>query len=239
MGCDIHFYVEKRVAGQWVAVDKFKREEPEEGETHGRLYVEYGTGFYSGRNYDLFAILADVRNGRGFAGIKTGEGFNPIASPRGIPEDASTEYKTIADDYGRDGHSHSHMTVRDLMDFDWTQTTTLQGWVDAPTWAKWSRYDRHHDAGPRSYCGGISGQNVKHVTPEEMDELLLPVASIYTSEREKFAENIKDTYALASWHVTYADAVGSFFTRTLPKLLALAGGTSGIDDVRIVFFFDN
>jgi len=29
------------------------------------------------RNYDLFAILANVRNGHGFAGIKTGGGIRP------------------------------------------------------------------------------------------------------------------------------------------------------------------
>jgi hypothetical protein len=43
------------------------------------------------RNYDVFAILANVRNGRGFAGVVTGGGFNPIAMPRGLPPDVSPE----------------------------------------------------------------------------------------------------------------------------------------------------
>jgi hypothetical protein len=46
-----------------------------------------------GRNYNLFSILADVRNGVGFAGCKAGEGFEPISMPRGFPVDASPSVK--------------------------------------------------------------------------------------------------------------------------------------------------
>lgn len=42
------------------------------------------------RWYFLFAWLANVRNGRGFAGIKTGEPIKPISEPRGLPEDFAT-----------------------------------------------------------------------------------------------------------------------------------------------------
>ena len=41
------------------------------------------------RHYDVFAILADVRNGYGFAGVRTGSGFDPIAPGRGLPSDLS------------------------------------------------------------------------------------------------------------------------------------------------------
>lgn len=39
------------------------------------------------RHYQLFAVLADVRNGYGFAGVQTGEPVKPIAKPRGLPPD--------------------------------------------------------------------------------------------------------------------------------------------------------
>lgn len=39
------------------------------------------------RHYQLFSVLADVRNGYGFAGVPTGEWVKPISSPRGIPQD--------------------------------------------------------------------------------------------------------------------------------------------------------
>ena len=39
------------------------------------------------RSYTTFGILADVRNGVGFAGMKTGTRVTPIALPRGYPDD--------------------------------------------------------------------------------------------------------------------------------------------------------
>lgn len=36
------------------------------------------------RHYQLFAMLAGVRNGTGFAGVKTGEPVKPISEPRGV-----------------------------------------------------------------------------------------------------------------------------------------------------------
>lgn len=237
MGCDIHCYAEKRdAAGKWNLIGTFSRDEPEEG---SEGYAS-ATTVYSGRNYNLFAILADVRNGRGFAGIKTGEGFTPIAEPRGIPDDVCPEVKAIFDQWDIDGHSHSYHTLRQLLDFDWTQTTGLQGWCNAVEWAKWSRWDRGNGNAPDSYCGGVSGMNIKHVTADEMDKLLEPVAKVYTTERETFAEQYKETYALAQWTMTYARAAGdAFFNDVLPRLLHEAGGTSGLDDVRIVFCFDS
>lgn len=237
MGCDIHLYAEKRDAdGNWKLIGEATRDEPLDPGEKGWIS---GGNFYDGRNYNLFAILADVRNGRGFAGCKTGEGFVPISAPRGIPEDASPEVKEIVEQWDGDGHSHSYHTLRHLLDFDWTQRTQLQGWVDAVAWAKWSRYDRDQGNGPHDYCGGVSGGGVKHVSAEEMDELLKPVASIYSSQREEFAKQYSNVYALAQWGVAYHKAAENFFSTTIPRLLAVAGGTAGLDDVRIVFFFDN
>lgn len=240
MGCDIHLYVEKRNAdGTWVAVDKFVRDEADEPGEKGRLGVDYRTQIYSGRNYNLFAMLADVRNGRGFAGIKTGEGFVPIAEPRGVPDDASPEFKEIVEQWGCDGHSHSHHTLRQLLDYDWPQVSNLQGWVDAVSWAKWSRYDRGQRQGPHNYCGSVSGQGIKHVSAGEMDKLLEPVAKTYSPERETFAEQHSNVYALADWTEPYYQAAGGFFSKCISQLLKIAGGVSGVDDVRIVFLFDN
>lgn len=39
------------------------------------------------RNYAVFAMLANVRNGRGFAGIETHVPIQPISEPRGWPRD--------------------------------------------------------------------------------------------------------------------------------------------------------
>ncbi len=48
------------------------------------------------RSYNTFAMLADVRNGTGFAGIKTSDGFPVIHEQRGLPDDLVVEDDHVA-----------------------------------------------------------------------------------------------------------------------------------------------
>src|ERR1700760_96312 len=93
MGTDIHLYVEKRGPAGWISCDTWEKDDYE---PH-RLTVPYGKHFYSDRSYDTFAILADVRNGHGFAGVSTGEGFTPVSMPKGLPGDLSPELAAEAE----------------------------------------------------------------------------------------------------------------------------------------------
>lgn len=228
MGCDIHLYVEKKIDGKWQLQGKLVDDD-------GYKSIQ-GKPFYHGRNYNLFAILADVRNGRGFAGIKTGEGFNPISEPRGVPDDASDEYKAMVESWGCDGHSHSYHTLRQLLDYDWTQSTSLQGWCDMVEWERWARWNRSQGKGPDSYCGGVSGVSVQHISADDADAIF---AGVEWQKREEVAKQNATKYALAVWSEPYYEAAGSFLSETVPRLLALAGGAANAENVRIVFFFDN
>lgn len=229
MGCDIHFFVEKKVDGAW----QLQGEVAPDNEGWPGFT---GPKFYDGRNYNLFAILADVRNGWGFAGIKTGEGFKPIGDARGVPEDASEGYKQLVNGWGVDGHSHSHFLLRELLDYDWTQTTQLQGWCNMSEWRRWSRWNRRNGLGPDQYSGAVSGAGVKHISAEEADALF---EGLSAQEADQAVEKNATTFALAIWQVPYYIAAGSFVSETIPRLLKLAGGTQHLDDVRIIFFFDN
>ena len=71
------------------------------------------------RNYDLFAILADVRNGEGCAGVRTGDGFVPISEPRGWGEVDVKE----DDPY----HSASWLLLSETLDYDYSQKTFKVG----------------------------------------------------------------------------------------------------------------
>ena len=237
MGCDIHLYVEQRKNGQWRALDNFVTEDA--GTEFQYVTVPYKERLYSGRSYNLFAILADVRNGRGFAGIKTGEGFNPISEPRGVPNDASPEYKHQVEEAGRDGHSHSYHTLRQLLDYDWTQTTVLSGWVSAAEWVKWSWYDRGQGEGPENYSGRIYGAMIEHLTPAQMDAIFDEAEKHDYQARLALAEQHPHKYAQAEWTEPYYRAASNFLADTIPRLLKLAGGVEGAEDIRIVFFFDN
>lgn len=235
MGCDIHFYAEKRNVdtGKWELIGEAQREDLGDGDVD--IFHE-GLSFYNGRNYDLFAILADVRNGHGFAGIKTGGGFVPIAEPRGIPEDASEDCRLLCEHYGVDGHSHSYHTLRQLLDYDWTQTTSKQGWC---SFREWSRWFKGEGRGPSSYSGDVFGGGVEKIEASAMDDLVQQWRRLPHGERDEFAKQHANKHALAEWDTPYFIAADEFLSVTVPKLLAEVGGTAGLDDIRIVFFFDN
>lgn len=236
MGCDIHLYVEKLQDGKWVAADRWTKDKyAEEGED--RLTVEYENRYYTGRNYNLFAILADVRNGRGFAGVKTGEGFNPICEPKGLPEDCSPEVERESDSWGSDGHSHSWLTVAELMAYDWTQVSCLQGWVDAVNFEEFDRWRRDQGEGPEEYCGGVSGSATRHVSNDDMRAMIKGKAEgIYGSAYQAaIAAAAPGCYTLIEWTIPYYKCASKFLSEVIPRLWLLGQPS----EVRIVFWFDN
>jgi hypothetical protein len=207
MGCDIHIMAEIKKNGKWEAAGKIFQHKNWKDE------IYYSEEPYEGRNYNLFGILADVRNGRGFAGIKTGEGFVPISEPKGVPKDASKVYKDMVREWDGDGHSHSYFTVKELLAYDWNQYTMLQGCVSI------DMYKKYKDTGelPDSYSGHVSGSEVILVDENDVDQK--PSA----------------THVKMSWTESYSLSAGYFIENTIPQLQKLGDP----DDVRIVFFFDN
>lgn len=109
MGCDIHLYVETRTAQGWKSIDAWSREEGEPRD------VAHEDRFYTGRNYSLFEMLANVRG----AGL-----LPPISEPKGLPDDVSAEVRGTSDAWGCDGHSHSFLTLRELSGYDWGAATS-------------------------------------------------------------------------------------------------------------------
>ena len=138
MGCDIHLYVERRENGQWVSADKWTPN------------PYYENRFYTGRNYELFAMLADVRNSGG---------ITPIAAPRGLPADVSPEVKGESDRWASDGHSHSWLTIAELNAYNWQQPVKYEGCVDAENYLKWKTFGE-----PESWCGSVGGGGVRVAT---------------------------------------------------------------------------
>lgn len=140
MGCDIHHYIEIRKdkweVYEWEYLCRAcgKNGQPEKY-SDGTYVIDYEKMWNHpleiGRNYSLFGILANVRNGYGFAGISTGTGFSPISMPSGLPKDVSLEVKRESDNWGVDGHSHSYLTLQDLIDYDWNQITIRSGVVNS------------------------------------------------------------------------------------------------------------
>jgi hypothetical protein len=213
MGCDIHIFAE------------VKNKETNKWEKVGNVFKscfdhvkELQDEPYEGRNYDLFAILADVRNGRGFAGVKTSEGFNPISEPRGLPEDVSNDVNERSESWDSDGHSHSYFTVQELLDYDWNQITMKRGYISL------QQYNVLKESGekwPDSWSGGVAGHNIVCIDEHEV-------------EGYQF-ENDKKYYINYHWTITYKESADFFHDTTIPTLLQLGSP----NNVRIVFWFDN
>jgi hypothetical protein len=112
MGCDIHGFVEvkKTVNGaeKWVCADYFKKKEyydPEDSSDPEYVVVDA----FGSRNYAAFSQLCGVRS---FADE------NPkVSEPRGVPEDSNQAIKQQVEQWDGDGHSHSFVTLRDVIDF--------------------------------------------------------------------------------------------------------------------------
>ena len=105
MGCDIHLYVEKRLRnGEWAFIRNLNETINSEGlrPWGGQGVVVGGFWKLSGRNYNLFALLAGVR------------GDGPEA--KGLPGDVSDLLQEGSDSYGGDAHSHSWSTPLEFME---------------------------------------------------------------------------------------------------------------------------
>jgi hypothetical protein len=100
MGCDIHATLE---------YDKYYLRDTKKPKAH------YWDGFAKSididRGYYFFGILAGVRNGE----------INSIADPRGVPDNASFDFKQEYDDWDMDAHTPSWVSFKELR--DWKHTS--------------------------------------------------------------------------------------------------------------------
>lgn len=222
--------------------------------------VKYTSTPYSGRNYDLFAVLADVRNGRGFAGIVTGDRIEPIADPRGVPDDASKRWTRYVERWGMDLHSLSYFTLAEL-EAALPRFGQHQRKTGVLTENEYIRV-RDNATTPESWSGSIAGGGVRVVSPEEYEageraDGQNPNDPI-PAQTNPFYGSTK-TYVQWAWETTLADATSEFTEKTMPALARIAPRIGSLtseqrremyetgvdprpidkDAVRIVFGFDN
>lgn len=230
MGCDIHMRAEVRNNGKWELIGEiFKNQYYDADKQLTDWNKPLVNEPYDGRNYNLFAILANVRNGRGFAGVKTSDALNYISEPKGYPDDMSEELKK--DDWfsveNVDGHSASYFNLQELESFDWLQTFCRCGFITETQYVELKNEGKN----PDNWCGDIGGDGIIKLSNEEMDDL---INGIYPRNEGK------QYYTRATFNpITYAECCGRFLTETIPALIALIPENGTKEDVRIVFNFDN
>jgi len=207
--------------------------------------VPYSSAPYSGRNYDLFAVLADVRNGRGFAGIRTGERITPILEhfgekhveiendreyetwTRGVPEDASKRWKKYVKKWGPDLHSTSWLTLEELERGPWDQRQIKAGYVDA------AQYEKIRQSGftitPESWSGDVGGGGITKYTADQWEALGEPARKAAVASAEEGGW-FSSHYVYHQWEVSLADSIGFFLETTIPELRRNAPRIGQIED---------
>lgn len=205
MGCDIHVAVERRVDGRW-----------ELAGTEGDLDLDFG------RNYVLFGVLANVRNGYGVAGFDTGDPTPCIQQDRGIPDDVSEDlYRLIfskdPEDFWIGDHSFGWVSLAELEAFDWDQPRTARGVIGTGEVLNLVKYGR-----PSRWSAWVSGPGVEIVDPPEIARRIIA------------GDTHDELYARVEWTLPIREQT-SFPDKILPKLRELGDP----EDVRIVFGFDS
>lgn len=242
MGCDIHIFVEKKIGDKWVAI---RGKDPME-EYYKNKYIEAMTNpeipldrkeywineyaehrkpclenwIYDGRNYSLFSLLADVRNGirsRFYNEPATGRYIKPISDPRGLPDDVSPEVLEADEFCECDGHSRSYFTLKELQDYKPKDKIKYRNLV---TKAEYEEYLK--TGSPKSWCGG---SNAKIISNEEMEQWIRGEVNYADGE---FIQTVLE------WEKDPIDATG--LNEIIEKLAKLGGDP---ENVRIVFWFDN
>lgn len=233
MGTDIHWYTEAPDGnGVWQHVDEYKYR-------------------WIDRNYILFATLAGVRNGYGFAGVDWGNPVTPIAEPRGLPDDVSRGVQKELEEWTDDdngwsdpdqffGHTPSYLKAAELLGHDWNQEITLRGLADSASYTIFKETGR-----PGQVSGDVYGPSIRHVTNIGMERILgeKPHLARYPKEEEekvyKRPPRDKDGvcyYTKIQWKQPLAECVSEFVEDTLPALGELAEERG---DARVVFWFDS
>lgn len=186
------------------------------------------------RNYSLFAVLANVRNGYGFAGVSTGDRVEPISEPRGLPSGLTLDddgYAFAGEKHFNLGdHSYSHLLLSEMksyMDKNLNNVTTKTGLISLKEYVDNIR-GKPENTVPFSWCGSAGGPNViVHEDPNELEMLLncgMPIV------------NMQHHYVRYNWQVNAIEWSG------LPDLVKdLEKVTTGYkpEDVRFVFGFDS
>ncbi len=191
MGTDIHGVFQRRdkSTGKWCDVP---------------------SDYQQKRHYQLFAVLAGVRNGYGVAGLPTGRIVTPIAEPRGTPIDFAMT-RANKTELWLGNHSYSWLTGDEMLAwFEKAPEVEKVGILDRSVYEKWDGVSE-----PRSYCTGVFGTNVVQINDNEVEKKLAP----------------HWTHIQCFWHSALRVELAYFFDE-VARLKKKHG------DVRFVFGFD-
>ena len=217
MGTDIHMFVEQKSGDQWSVVGPFECWDCYG--TNSKCYTCLGRGSvsdYGIRNYRLFSMLVNVRNGYGFAGTRTGGPIEPIAEPRGIPLDVSTEASEYFD--GMHCHDHTWLLLSEILDYDTSRTVECCGVIGIDEYL--SRIESGYDGRPpNGFSGDTWGQGLKVV------------------EEPGYRSGEGATHVRVYWRESYQELGRGFFDGFIPAVQSTLSDDP--KNIRLVIAFDS
>jgi len=168
-----------------------------------------------GRNYAWFALLAGVRGH-----------LDPMIAPdRGLPKDVSPEVLRQSTQIDDDGHSHSWVTLRELLEYDWnnhiiqnSESVNKRQFLCFKTRKSNSEY----------FSSLYDTANMIEITNDQMGQLCLGVYGMLDERKHYFTT--------VEWDETYRECVGEKYVQGIIDKLSEYGDP---DEVRLVFWFDN
>lgn len=182
------------------------------------------------RDYTLFAILAGVRNGYGFAGCYTHEPLVPIVEDRGLPEwldtsvdeDGCEDYslelynkwygsKWASPDEKEFGewmgdHSHTYMNLREIILWEgWNKHLQRGGVLSKDHYLETIAVGKE----PECWCGGVGGGNT-NVVEEEIFKALIDIGGTgdkitHVKCNWKESETLRENY---KWFLDEINRIG-------------------------------
>lgn len=258
MGTDIHVICEVKENGKWKRNEDKVFPNPDYHYLQARIKEDPNyevPGFWKddlntpfkenpedGRNYDKFAILADVRNGSGFAGCVTGRGFEPMSSYRGFPEDVDGDFKY---NYSSWTHSETWIDLKDILNYNWDRMTVKSGVISLEEYKELrDPFSKHNTKTPNTWSGGVGGGNNITISMKEADKVLKGEITELTKREEYFKEEEPETKPISEWkinvqyewHITYKEWFKSFFKNWIEPIKELG---QKYEDVRVVMSFDS
>jgi len=207
MGTDIHGIFQKKVDNRWEDVE---------------------TKFKFNRHYLLFAWLGNVRNGFGFASVRTHTPIESLSDCRGYPKDFEVandthyvdnikllpeylqEYeKETKDRYDTwmGDHSHSWVTSEEMLKNISDIILTRTGIIPIENFKQWDGKSQ-----PDTWSGGISGRDIEVQVPPD----ITPTT----------------THVRIFWEIHLQDEI-LYFIDEVKRLVELHG------EIRFVFGFDS
>jgi hypothetical protein len=243
MGTDIHMQVQgRRADGTWEFIKRapFAR--------YGDPDFDWGTD-PTQRNYDVFALLADVRNGSGFAGVYRHEPVHPQFPDRGFPEgyedpspegdEDDPEYAAWrkefkAGDFWWGDHSATWATMAELLQVPWEVEYKSGGVVAVESFKVWQKKGI-----PDSWSGGISGPGIiTHKDPEEYARMIAAGEIRYRDGGGAFDGGCLD-YCFVTW--AWQPVKECAFRTWIegPTMASIAEEYGGPENVRVIMGFDS